>query len=314
MPNKDATIYELTVTLEDTDPPIWRRIAVPSTITLRRLHDAIQLAFGWADSHLHLWLIGRSRYGIEDPDGFTKELDDRRVRLGKVAPAVGKSFLYVYDFGDDWRHQCTVDAVRIAIAGEAYPCLLDGARACPPEDVGGVYTYQTRFLPAIADPANEEHDELLVWAGRRFDPAQFNPAAANRRLARLRPKKTSTRKKNARVQRTELEADTVRQAFEMASNLCAVLNEHFELKRRRAEATLRGSVITVSEWIAPLPWETDWTRHPTAQLRYDAEQDAWTLFQKFQGRWFPYVDSPEANDVRVLLDEIKQDETCVFWG
>ena len=58
-------IYQIKVTLRDTKPPIWRRLLVPSGMTLDALHDVLQLAMGWDDSHLHEFRIGPG--GSENP-------------------------------------------------------------------------------------------------------------------------------------------------------------------------------------------------------------------------------------------------------
>jgi hypothetical protein len=70
--------------------------------------------------------------------------------------------------------------------GKRYPVCVEGARACPPEDVGGVWGYQ-EFLEAITDPEHEDHDGLLEWAGGSFDPEAFDPAAATREMRRGLP-------------------------------------------------------------------------------------------------------------------------------
>ena len=61
--------------------------------------------------------------------------------------------------------------------GQTYPVCLEGSRACPPEDVGGVWGY-AEFLHAIADPKHERHGELLEWIGGEFDPEEFDAKAA----------------------------------------------------------------------------------------------------------------------------------------
>ena len=74
-------IYQIKVTLLRTAPPIWRRLLIPSDITLADLHDLLQLAIGWTDSHLHEFLFHGKRYGSTDPDvGVTEAIDERKVR------------------------------------------------------------------------------------------------------------------------------------------------------------------------------------------------------------------------------------------
>jgi hypothetical protein len=166
-----TTVFQIKAVLRDTKPPIWRRVLVPSTITLGDLHDVMQAAFGWWDSHLHEWEVDGVEYGVADVDfdDFRDEPinDERTVRLCDVA-SEGSKLAYWYDFGDDWRHQLVVEKVLPA-KREAYPQLVAGRRACPPEDVGGTWGYEN-FLKAISEPGHDEHDELLEWIGGSFDP------------------------------------------------------------------------------------------------------------------------------------------------
>ena len=93
---------------------------------------------------------------------------------------------YEYDFGDSWRHTILLEEVLASGAAIAQARCIGGARACPPEDCGGIPGYQA-FLEAVLDPFHAEHRELLAWAGGRFDPEAFNLDAVNRKLAsRLR--------------------------------------------------------------------------------------------------------------------------------
>jgi hypothetical protein len=179
-PTRIGDIYQLKITLDEVEPTVWRRVEVPATITLARLHDVIQGAMGWSDSHLHEFRTGGRDYGQPDPDWDLgrKVYDDRRARLDRVVSTRGSTFLYVYDFGDDWQHIVKVEAIRPAQAGVTYPRVTGGARACPPEDVGSVPGYE-RFRQAIADPSDEEHDDMLEWIGGEFDPEAFEVDSAN---------------------------------------------------------------------------------------------------------------------------------------
>ena len=56
--------------------------------------------------------------------------------------------------------------------GGRYPQCLEGERACPPEDVGGVWGY-AEYLEAITDPSHEQHEDFLEWHGP-FDAEQFD--------------------------------------------------------------------------------------------------------------------------------------------
>ncbi len=129
-------------------PPIWRRLRVPSDFTLADLHDVIQIAFGWENTHLHEFRVGKHRYGILDPDGFDEMADETPVTLGDTVPRKGARVEYIYDFGDFWTHNVSIEAIEDAPPSRSTHRLrrpvstaplacLDGKRAAPPEDCGG---------------------------------------------------------------------------------------------------------------------------------------------------------------------------------
>lgn len=171
---------ELTLTLRDIDPPVWRQILVPASLTLRQLHDVLQTAMGWKDYHLHLFDIDGVLYGdVEDlwdrPTG-----DENAFTVGQAADAVTQ-FSYEYDFGDGWQHYIRVGR---RMTGADTPRLMAGERACPPEDCGGAPGYR-HLLEVLADPAHEEHRELLDWIGGRHDPDAFDVFTTNADLELL---------------------------------------------------------------------------------------------------------------------------------
>jgi hypothetical protein len=177
----DRTIYRLKVTLQDTQPPIWRRVEVPATMTLAGLHDVIQAVMGWEDGHLHQFETGEDVYGdrsiLDDPDVRS----ERTARLGQVAPAPGARLRYLYDFGDSWDHVVLVEAVLPAEPGVRYPRCTAGRRAGPPEDCGGVWGYES-LLEILADPEHPDHADMKEWAGGDIDPEAFDLATINARL------------------------------------------------------------------------------------------------------------------------------------
>jgi Plasmid pRiA4b ORF-3-like protein len=169
---------ELTVVLRGTKPPVWRRIVVPTSLTLRQLHAVLQTAMGWEDYHLHLFDVRGVEYGdVEDLPG---ELGDEDTYTVGDAAAAASEWRYRYDFGDGWDHDIRVGE-RLSAVGPGTPHCLDGDRACPPEDCGGPAGYQ-RLLDALADPADPEHDELLAWVGGEFDPDAFDLTGTNELL------------------------------------------------------------------------------------------------------------------------------------
>lgn len=181
-----GSIYQIKVTLAGIRPPIWRRLLVPRDVTLDRLHDIIQAAFGWLDYHLHQFIVGDTYYGVQDPE-YPDSMDlhdEQDVTLGEVAAGEGTRFRYEYDFGDGWIHEITVEKVVPREPGRAYPVCVKGRRSRPPEDVGGIWGYEM-FLEAIQDPEHEEHESYLDWIGGEFDPEEFDLAEVNRVLDAL---------------------------------------------------------------------------------------------------------------------------------
>ncbi len=170
----EAQIYQIKVTLEGSKPPIWRRLLVPGDVTLAQLHDIIQIAMGWEGYHLHQFIVGDTYYGEPHPDyePWLEMRDERRVRLHQIAPREGMKFRYEYDFGDGWMHQILVEKILPPEPGKVYPVCIKGKRACPPEDVGGIWGYYD-FLEAIRNPEHPEHADYLEWIGGEFDPEAF---------------------------------------------------------------------------------------------------------------------------------------------
>jgi Plasmid pRiA4b ORF-3-like protein len=179
--------WQLKIQLLDVIPTVWRRLVVPETITLPKLHQVFQAALGWTNSHLHEFVIGGVRYSEPDPD-FDDELghvDERGIKLHKALGIDARCFDYVYDFGDDWHHVVLVEDQHIDAKRQTSIRCIDGENACPPEDVGGAFRYE-EFLTAIGDPSHEEHETYREWSGGRFDPRLFDPDAANRALGKIK--------------------------------------------------------------------------------------------------------------------------------
>lgn len=164
-------LFELDVRLQEIEPPIWRRLEVPGSLSLEDVHYAIQVAMGWTNSHLHQFKIGDKHYGMADVDdtGDLELEDEREYRLEDLVEA-GAIFVYEYDFGDGWEHDVTVKNVTTVTKPPRSRCVA-GARACPPEDCGGSSGYDN-LLQALANPDHEEHDSLVTWSND-FKPERF---------------------------------------------------------------------------------------------------------------------------------------------
>lgn len=214
-----SNVYHIRITLEGSKPPIWRRVAVPTDITLGSLHEVIQIVMGWTESHLHQFIlrdkklkptpgeiaqryrdnamdeafldrVGGQRFFVTkttpwgDPTEMEGE-DENAVTLAEVCPKAGNKLTYQYDLGDSWEHIIEVQKIVEAEKGVEHPVCLAGKRACPPEDCGGVWGYYD-MLDALADPKHEQHEELLEWLGGPFDPEAFALDEVNQMLAEWR--------------------------------------------------------------------------------------------------------------------------------
>jgi Plasmid pRiA4b ORF-3-like protein len=183
-PAQGEPVLQLRIELVDSaDPVIWRRVLVPAACPLVELHTVIQAAMGWQNGHLHQFSIGEVRYG---PPGTDLDLaPEDRVRLDEVA-GTGTVLEYLYDFGDDWEHQVTVEATTAAHADSRYPRCISGEGVCPPEDCGGIPGYEL-LRRTLADPSAPGHEDMLEWLGlsspAAFDPARFDVRDADLRLA-----------------------------------------------------------------------------------------------------------------------------------
>jgi yecA family protein len=189
-----APVFQLKVVLQGAKPPIWRRIQVPGDITLERLHEVIQLCMGWSDSHLHQFLIDRICYCLPDEDDLwhtSRPKNEAKYTLRDLEKKIQPRFQYIYDFGDDWIHQITVEKVLPATEKPPAPVLLAGRRACPPEDIGGIHGYM-HLLEVLGNPDHEEYEEMADRFNLDFfDPAQFgkeNIAVINESLEELYPR------------------------------------------------------------------------------------------------------------------------------
>ncbi len=177
-------IYQLKVTLEGTDPPIWRRLLTPPFITLAMLHEVLQTAMGWNDSHLHEFRFGVRRFGrLATEDrlmGLPAVQSERGVRLSSLLSRTGSKAEYTYDFGDAWEHSILLEKQVLCGSG-TYPVCTGGELAAPPEECGGIHGYY-EFLAAMADGGHPRHEELREWYGGDFDPEFFSVDEVNRKL------------------------------------------------------------------------------------------------------------------------------------
>lgn len=181
----DRRTCRLMVTLDAIQPPIWRKLDVPASVTLAKLHELLQAALGWTNSHLHVFEIADERiaipYHLEQLADGQVTRSGRLVKLGDVVDHGFRRIGYEYDFGDSWHHTIEIEDVREEGDGEEWARCLGGARACPPEDCGGPDGY-ARLLEILFDPQHPEFEEMRTWAGR-FQPDRFDLHSVNAALA-----------------------------------------------------------------------------------------------------------------------------------
>ena len=178
-----SVVLRLRVSILGSDPEIWRELEVDAGLALAELHDVLQIAFGWRESHLHKFTdhdsfarrrdlprIGRpprtwapeDSYGdgpYSDNDG---ELPESEWTLAKVFDGFDGPLYYEYDFGDGWVHLIEL-LERIDDDRKAPKAvLLRGERRGPLEDSGGIGGYYEK-LDILADPRHPKHEEIAEW-------------------------------------------------------------------------------------------------------------------------------------------------------
>jgi len=169
--------YQLKVTLERIKPPIWRRLLVDSRMTLDALHNAIQVSMGWGNAHLHHFIdrqntiyapMDEDTFGFSDPD----QIDESMILLNELLTKEKDWIKYEYDFGDGWEHKILLEKILPMEKNQFPVSCIKGKRACPPEDCGGPWGYNS-IIEALAEPDTEEHAELLEWLEADLDDPEF---------------------------------------------------------------------------------------------------------------------------------------------
>lgn len=181
--SRSTKSYQLRVELKGVKPAVWRRIAVPSTVKLSKLHHILLAVMGWQGGHLHEFNFVDAIYGQADDELGPEVEDESRVSLVKALGG-SASFTWVYDFGDYWAHKVKLERiVDLGVPLETAMCIT-GRNACPPQDIGGTPGYE-EFLQAIRDSQHPEHQATLQRCGGAFDPGEFDPMQAQDRLDAL---------------------------------------------------------------------------------------------------------------------------------
>ena len=184
-------ITEITVTLRYIEPKVSRRLEVPADIPLDQLHQTLQAAFGWHNTHLYQFCIGKpyqmgaERWVMPDFVESPEDLPADKTTLAQVMKKNSTTQLtYLYDFGDDWEHQIKIGTTHEADPDLTYPRLSTISGNCPPEDIGGPPGYEL-FVEAMADPKHPEHKEFKTWYGGIFNPHAPNETALRNDVKKL---------------------------------------------------------------------------------------------------------------------------------
>ncbi len=186
-----APIYQLKIVLLGSKPPIWRLIQVPADARLDWLHAVLQVAIGWTNSHLHQFRVGEdcysdTRHHWAEYEGDPDVLEECKFTLGKIAPSEQDTFGYEYDFGDSWEHAISVDKILAPDSAATSTALcVDGARACPPEDCGGVWGYDD-LRKILKNRKHPEHKNMKEWLGHEIDAEAFDVEKTNLWLRKLK--------------------------------------------------------------------------------------------------------------------------------
>jgi len=181
MDASEDTVHQLKVVLQGTRPPVWRRFLIPSRATLEDLHVVLQRIMGWHNYHLHQFERDGVLYGTSDRGHGVRRVSETRTKLHQVLRQPKEQMMYEYDFGDSWVHTVTLEKILPFEPDRDYPVITAGRRACPPEDVGGVFGYAV-MLEALADPGHEDHEHFMEWVGEEYDPEAFDMRWLNARM------------------------------------------------------------------------------------------------------------------------------------
>jgi hypothetical protein len=177
---RDVVVYRVRAHLDDSVPTIWRRLDLRSNLSLDLLHQALQVAFDWTDSHLHRFSLGGGAfdhhsqlflcpYDIdnkewpEDDDG----LPAAETRLDETLSEPGDVLHYLYDYGDNWELTLRLEEVLPAENNCPAAVVIDGERAAPPEDCGHLIDADS-LAEVLPDPALFEPERVNKGFGDAY--------------------------------------------------------------------------------------------------------------------------------------------------
>ncbi len=172
------------VTLLGAEPPVWRRFLIRPNATFMDLHEAIQHACGWQNSHLFVFRDsgGGAIAGLPDDEGFDEpDPDAAFIKLSSFfQPDAVETCAYEYDFGDSWEHSVVLKGT-VDLEESFERRLIDGGRAFPLEDSGGLRGYEdcVKAVQGFGQTKFGSASEAREWLGD-WDPEIFDLASAKR--------------------------------------------------------------------------------------------------------------------------------------
>ncbi|MEO5788564.1 plasmid pRiA4b ORF-3 family protein [Gelidibacter sp.] len=167
--------HKLKITLNNTDPKIYRTVIVPENLNFEQLHIVIQCVMNWNNSHLYQFNVGApyrsDSIKLKEFDDMVddffmnryQEFDAITTPLSDFFNGKTKKMIYTYDFGDDWIHTITV--LKKPDEEVLVPKCIKGENAAPIDDMGGIWGFY-ELLEIIAKKRKTADDkEHLEWAG-----------------------------------------------------------------------------------------------------------------------------------------------------
>jgi hypothetical protein len=177
--DKPISAYQFKISLPFSDPLIWRRIVVAGQTSLARFHHIIQACMGWHDEDTHQFMVGKifyqSGFGIKEMQERDADYDEARFSLHDLEEAMGFIFTYLYDGGDGWEVEITLEEILPPFPDDyELPRLVAGERAAPPEAAGDIHRYQALV---------HDSEGSITIGDLTFNPAAFDHDGCGRRLA-----------------------------------------------------------------------------------------------------------------------------------
>lgn len=174
-------------------PPIWRTLKMDGSHTFFELHLAIQCVFNWENTHLFQFSPKgwgstprlSENFNEDDWDEvpfydagtwpYGERYDAAEIKLVDYFHSPKQKIVYIYDFGDDWKHSVTL--IEITDVKLLTPQCVAGKGTAPIEDCGGIWGYY-EMVDALNDPKHPEHKDFREWLsfkkGEKWDENSFD--------------------------------------------------------------------------------------------------------------------------------------------